>query len=48
MSADGLAQCEMCSDGLANHEESVDGEDILLCSSCRGLLEDGGRLEVTA
>ena len=45
MSGNGLSQCEMCSNGLADHEESVDGDDVLLCSSCRDLLVDGGRIE---
>ena len=41
----GLAQCEMCSNGLADHLEEIDGDDVHLCSSCHGLLEESGRLE---
>jgi len=35
----------MCDNGLADHEATVDGDDVHLCSSCHRLLADSGRLE---
>ena len=52
MSGNGLAQCEMCDNGLADHFPTIDGDNVDLCSSCYSLLEEGGRVgdraEVTA
>ena len=43
-----LAPCEMCDNGLGDHVERVGGSEVRLCSSCRSLLAESGRLEDSA
>ena len=43
-SGDGLAQCQMCENGLAEHFPTIGGDDVELCSSCYNLLEESGRV----
>jgi len=40
----GLAQCQMCENGLADHFPTIDGDNVDLCSSCYDLLEESGRV----
>ena len=44
-SGNGLAQCQMCDNGLAEYFPTIDGDDVDLCPSCYSLLEERGRVE---
>lgn len=47
MSNASLAPCEMCQNGLADHQPTIDGDRVALCGACYGLLAADGRVDAS-